>query len=272
MADSELISVFRPGTALAGERWGTGGPVVVLLHEGIADRRSWREVAGALAAHATVLAYDRRGFGQTPPPDGPFSHLDDLLAVLDAVADGPAWLAGSSAGGGIAIDAALAAPDRLAGLVLLSPAVSGAPEPDLDPVTALFAERIDTAAEAGKLDEVNELEIALWLDGPAGPRGRVSGPARDLALEMNGIALRGDVPEAAGGSGLAAWDRLTEIQAPAVVACGDLDVPCLVSRSQEVAARLPRGSFRSLPDTAHLTALERPPLVTGLLRAAIGAG
>ncbi len=96
---AERFDVSRDGITLAGERWPGGGPTVLLLHEGVADRRGWAEVAGLLAPELTVVAYDRRGYGQTPPGTGPFSHLDDLLAVIGHAGAGPVWLAGASAGG-----------------------------------------------------------------------------------------------------------------------------------------------------------------------------
>ena len=120
---------------LARDHLTADGPRVVLLHAGVADRRAWRDVAPELhAMGADVLAYDRRGFGETPASAEPFRHVDDLLGLLD----GPAWLVGNSMGGAIALDAALLAPDAVAGLVLIAPAVSGAPEDaieNLDPDT-----------------------------------------------------------------------------------------------------------------------------------------
>jgi pimeloyl-ACP methyl ester carboxylesterase len=170
-----------------------------------------------------VVAYDRRGFGETTPSVEPFSHVDDLLAVLDQVADGAAWLVGASAGGGLALDTALVAPERVAGLVLLGSAVSGAPAPELDAETERLGELIDQAIASGDLDEANRLETWVWLDGPAGPEGRVTGAARSLALDMNAIILRNGVPEDAGDSGVDAWNRLDEVRVPVTVACGDLD-------------------------------------------------
>src|SRR3954471_21484419 len=186
------IEIVAGETTLVGDRWNGAGPTIVLLHAGVCDRRGWREVGARLgAAGRDVVAYDRRGFGDVPPAGEPFRHVDDLLAVLDAVSpDTPAWLAGSSMGGGVALDAALEAPERVAGLVLLAPAVSGDPEPDeetYDAATNGLGGAIHAAWTAGDLELCNGLEVRLWLDGPREPEGRVSGPPRELALDMNRI-------------------------------------------------------------------------------------
>lgn len=263
--------IERPGTVLAGERWGDGHPTVVALHEGVADRRSWRSAARLLARTATVVTYDRRGFGETPPSTEPFTHVDDLLAVLDAVeaqvpgGGGRTWLAGTSAGGGVALDAAILAPNRVAGLLLLAPGVSGAPDPQLDADTSRFDRLLDEAAAAGDLDEVNRLETWLWLDGPSQAEGRVSGPVRDLAREMNAVALANEVPEGAGASGIEAWPRLAQVTVPTIVGYGDLDVPFLVERCQEMALRMPNATLHRVQGAAHLLELERPDAVAALV-------
>ena len=259
------------GANIVADRWKGPGPPVVLLHAGVCDRRSWREVGDRLAGW-DVVAYDRRGFGEVPPATEPFRHVDDLLAVLDAVSpDAPAWLVGSSMGGGVALDAALEAPDRVAGLVLLAPAVSGDPEPDDETVIAAtggLAEAIDAAWTAGDLEACNELEVRLWLDGPAAPEGRVSGPARELALAMNRIVIANEQEaEVDGASGLDAAGRLHEVAVPAHVVCGELDVPLKLQRSAELAEALPRGTYRSLPGRAHLPYLEAPDEVAALITA-----
>lgn len=272
------MTVDVDGGSLVADRRGSGAPVVVLLHEGVADRRSWRQVAQRLADRATVVSYDRRGYGETPATDRPFSNVDDLLRVVDFAVQGTpgtdaAWLVGTSMGGGVALDAALVSPERVAGLVLLSPGVSGAPaEPELDPDTARLDRLLGEALEVGDLDEVNRLETWLWLDGPSQPEGRVGGETRALALDMNAIPLRSGMPEEAGASGVAAWDRLGEVGVPVTVACGDLDVPFLVERSRQVAERVPHAIHRVLPGVAHLSELEAPDVVTELLVGALGLG
>jgi pimeloyl-ACP methyl ester carboxylesterase len=176
---AERFDVSRDGTTLAGERWPGDGPTV-LLHEGVADRRGWAEVAGLLAPELTMVAYDRRGYGQTPPGTGPFSHLEDLLAVIGHAGAGPVWLAGASAGGGLALDAALAAPGRVAGLVVMGTAVSGAPEPELDAATRRFELLLEKAYAARDAGEINRLETWLWLDGPASQKGEWAAPRGHL--------------------------------------------------------------------------------------------
>ena len=268
----ERVEIPAGDATLVADRWTGAGAAVVLLHAGVCDRRCWREVGERLRdAGCDVVAYDRRGHGEVPPVGGPFRHVDDLLAVIDAVSpDAPAWLVGSSMGGGVALDAALEAPERVAGLVLLAPAVGGDPELEDEVVIAAtngLAEAIDAAWTAGDLEECNRLEVRLWLDGPAGPEGRVSGPPRELALEMNAVVLANGDFEEEGGSGLEAAGRLKEITAPAVVACGDLDVPIKVARSAELAEQLPNATYRTLPGRAHLPYLEAADEVASLIAA-----
>jgi pimeloyl-ACP methyl ester carboxylesterase len=259
------------GSPLAHDHLTGDGPAVVLLHAGVADRRAWRDVAPALHARgADVLAYDRRGFGETRATAEPFRHVDDLLGLLDR----PAWLVGNSQGGLISLDAALLEPERVAGLVLIAPAVSGAPElpvGELDPAIAALEEVYEEADAAGDLDALNRLEVWYWLDGPASPEGRVGGEARELALDMNGIALRSGMPEDAGVSGLDAWSRLGEIGAPATLVWGDLDTPGSIAICRELAERLPNvRDTIELRGVAHLPSLERPREVSEIVATAMG--
>jgi pimeloyl-ACP methyl ester carboxylesterase len=158
----------------------------------------------------------------------------------------------------------------VAGIVLVAPAVSGATDTEeADPDTERLSDLIEAADAAGDLAEVNRLEVRLWLDGPAGPEGRVSGAARDLVLAMNAIALSHDAEDQALASEVDAWHRLDQIQVPVTVAWGDLDVPVLMDRSRHLATQLPDARNRVIPQTAHLPYLERPDLVADLIRNAI---
>jgi pimeloyl-ACP methyl ester carboxylesterase len=267
---SERFVITLDGCDLVGERWAGGDELVVLLHEGVSDRRGWHEVAELLAPRVTVVAYDRRGYGESPVSGSPlFRHVDDLLSVLDGQGAQQAWLVGASAGGGLALDTALLAPDRVAGLVLIGTAVSGAPEPALDEVLQQVDAELDAAYASGDPDEINRQEMRLWLDGPYSPEGRVSGPARELALEMNAIIVRNADHEDEGGSGVDAWARVAEVTVPVTVATGSLDARFMIERGKDVAARLPNGRYVDLPGVAHQPYLEQPGAVADLILSAV---
>jgi len=266
----EPMTIPVSGATLVGDRWSGAGPTTVLLHAGVCDRRSWREVGARLgAAGRDVVAYDRRGFGDVPPAGAPFRHVDDLLAVLDAVSpQAPAWLVGSSMGGGVALDGALEAPERVAGLVLLAPAISGDPELDedaYDAATGGLAGAIDAAWTSGAFEECNRLEVRLWLDGPREPEGRVGGPPRELALDMNRIVIANEESGADGAGGIDAAGRVHEVAMSVLVACGELDVSIKVERSVQLADALPNATYRSLPGRAHLPYLEAPEEIAALI-------
>lgn len=241
------------------------GETVIFLHAGVADHRMWAEVIPRLAGEYHVVAYDRRGFGSAQATPEAYSHVDDLLAVLDTAGIDRATLVGCSQGARIAVDFALAHPARVTALVLIAPAVGGAPGPSTfpPPVEALL-EELDAAETAGDLTRLNELEARVWLDGVLGPAERVRGARRELFLDMNGAALRagplGD--EVTAGP---AWPRLPEIQAPTLLICGSLDFPHVAQRSLSMAEQLPRAHFREMEGTAHLPSFEEPEAFTARL-------
>jgi pimeloyl-ACP methyl ester carboxylesterase len=115
-------------------RAGEGRPVV-LLHGLTATHRY--VVMGSRALERgghDVLAYDARGHGRSTPARSPGDYTyadlaDDLLAQLDAAGVERAVLAGASMGAHTAVRLALVHPERVAGLVLITPAY----EPDTFP-------------------------------------------------------------------------------------------------------------------------------------------
>lgn len=241
------------------------GPPVVFLHAGVCDRRMWRSQLDGASASNSAIAYDRRGFGETRAEKEDFSAVADLFAVIDAVAGGePAVLVGCSQGGRIALDAALAHPSRVRALVLIAPSVAGAHEPNYPrDIDALMTELRD-AETNGDLDRVNAIKAHLWLDGPLQPEGRVAGPARELFLDMNGIALRSP-PVGSNLDVAPAYDRLGEISARSLVLWGNLDFPHIQERSRHIATKMPNASGYMLPGAAHLPSLERSVEVTKLV-------
>jgi pimeloyl-ACP methyl ester carboxylesterase len=114
---------------LAGE-----GPAIALLHGLTATRRY--VVMGSRSLERSghrVLAYDARGHGRSDPaPAGAYGYEQltaDLLAVLDGAGVERALIAGASMGAHTAVAFALAHPERVSALTLITPAY--------DPATAL---------------------------------------------------------------------------------------------------------------------------------------
>jgi len=103
----------------------------------------------------------------------------------------------------------------------------------------------------------NQLEAQLWLDGPLAPRGRVTGAARELFLDMNGIALAAADPGSAVDEP-SAWVRLEQIGRPTLVVWGNLDLPHLQERCELLVQRIPGAKRVVLEGTAHLPGLEAP--------------
>ena len=110
-----------PGARLFYLDAGGSGSALVLLHAGTGSARVWEHQWAPLGtAGYRVIAYDRRGYGRTTDdPDGPpGTAADDLKALTDALALDRFHLVGTAAGGIVAIDFALAFPDRLRSLVV----------------------------------------------------------------------------------------------------------------------------------------------------------
>jgi pimeloyl-ACP methyl ester carboxylesterase len=129
------FSVASSGVTLAGEEAGEGTPVV-LLHGLTATRRY--VVMGSRALERSghrVVTYDARGHGASTGAEDPDAYdyddlVEDLRAVMDDRGIDRAVLVGASMGAHTAVRMALDHPERVAGLVLATPAFD--PEEDRD--------------------------------------------------------------------------------------------------------------------------------------------
>lgn len=250
---------------LTGERLGTGNPLI-FLHAGVADRRMWIPQMDELSGRFQTTAYDRRGFGETKAEDEMFSDVEDLRILCDHLGIRSASLVGCSQGGRLAIDFALAYPGRVKAMVLIAPAVSGAPQPENFPPEAetLFT-ALDEADEAEDLVRINEIEANMWLDGPTSPAGRVGGEIRDLFLDMNGIALQ--MPDLEMEiEPISAYERVFDLVMPVLVIWGNLDFPHIKERCRYLVESIPNAQGVEITGAAHLPNLEQPEAVNALIR------
>jgi pimeloyl-ACP methyl ester carboxylesterase len=202
-----------------------------------------------------VLRPDQRGFGESELPSKPWSPVADLLSLMKQLSLEPAHLIGCSMGGALAIDFALAHPERISKLVLVGSAIGGfAFKPEH---AHLFSEAA-SARKAGDLDALNQAMLKLFLDGPERPRGYVAEPLRKLFLEMNGRALRSDFEKAPPEQDALAVRRLHEIAEPTLVVVGDQDVPTVLEAADLLMNSIPDVRKAVIHDAAHLPNLEHP--------------
>jgi 3-oxoadipate enol-lactonase len=129
---------------------GGAGPAVVLSHGYLMDQTMFDAQVAALAPDFRVITWDERGHGGTSAV-GPFSYWDsarDVLALLDHLGIEQAVLGGMSQGGFLSLRAAMLAPQRVRGLILID-------------------------SQAGTEDEANragyEQLHQTWLDQGPGP-------------------------------------------------------------------------------------------------------
>jgi pimeloyl-ACP methyl ester carboxylesterase len=205
---------------------------------------------------------DLRGFGASPLPAGPFSFVEDARALLDELGIERAAVVGNSFGGRVAIDLALAHPERISALLLVAPALTG-----FEGSAALdaFDEAEDALLDAGRVDEAVELNLRTWLDGQGRASAPVARATREHVATMQRRAFEIQLAAYAKSPppGPAAWSdppaasRLATVAVPTLVVTGTYDRPEFRSLGERVAAGIP-GAKSSVMDTAHLPGIERP--------------
>ena len=255
-----------PGARIAYDVEGpVGAPAVALIHAGVANRTMWDPQWADLASDHRVVRHDTRGFGETVGDATPFSDVDDLLAVLDAAGVERATLVGCSRGGRIALDAALAHPDRVAGIATIGSSPSGWSPGALTPREQELDEAIDAADAAGNRDALIPLELQFWI---AGPQRELADLDPAFVARAAWLLRAGEQTDFAGEAIPAARpaaDRLGEIAVPALIAVGDRDLSVLIAEAARMAASIPGAEQLVLSDTAHLPSVERADLVTTAL-------
>jgi pimeloyl-ACP methyl ester carboxylesterase len=109
MTDPRIIDTFRSQRLnLSYAEWGEpNAPPLVLVHGGRDQKRSWDRVAGRLAQHYRVFAYDLRGHGQsdwvTDGDYGVMDHVYDLASLVEHLGLETFTLIGHSLGGNITL-------------------------------------------------------------------------------------------------------------------------------------------------------------------------
>jgi len=218
------------GVELAYEETTGEGPALLLVHGMGGASRALERVRDELGAPARVIAYDRRGYGDSQAPE-PYERTtvqeqaEDAAALLEALDATPAVLCGSDFGALVCLDLALRHPRAVAGAVLIGPPllwlVAGGSEE-----LAEQRELLETALRDGGRRQA----IEAWLEPGADP-------ARAQRAVASAPAFFAD------WSGLTAWPAtrrdLRTIAAPLVVLDPERRSPAATAAGDALAGFAP---------------------------------
>jgi pimeloyl-ACP methyl ester carboxylesterase len=223
---------------------------------------SWEDWAGPLSLLSEdrrVISYDHRGSGATVArvESITFDHLvDDVFAVLDAHEVERCVLAAMSMGAGIALGAALRAPDRISGLVLANPLdLRGGPR-ESDPFFVALAEDYPGAVDRfvnACVPEADSAHIKRW------GRQILDRASHDAALALYRVGISIDLR-----------DDLNRITQPALIIHGDADVIAPLESARWLADTLPNARLIVLEGAGHAPIMTRPHDVAREIRRFLG--
>jgi len=261
IAGIDIHYKFYPSTNAEKDR-----PLILLLHGFGASTYSWREVAVPLTEYGDVLAYDRPAFGLSDRPlkwkgTNPYSQeaqVDIAMGLMDLLGYKRAVLVGNSAGGTVALNIALEHPERVAALVLISPAVyggGGAPGlirplfwlPGVNNIGPLLARRLS-------VDGDDFLRSAWFDESRIGPevipayRAPLSIANWEKALwQLTKATKSTKLPKRVGG-----------IDVPTLIVTGDTDRIVPTEKSVQLSSDMPGSTLVVIPRSGHVSHEETP--------------
>ncbi len=251
------------------------GPALLLLHGG-PGLNDYMGMLGTEVDGWRAIRYQQRGLSPSAT-SGPFSveqHVADLLSVLDAAGVERAVLLGHSWGGHLALHAVIAAPDRVAALVLVDPLGStgdgGAAAQAAELVARLlprarakFAELAERASGPGaSAADVTELLALQWPGYFADPTAAPPLPADfRVSPECNAQTMATVFGPIEDGSFAAS---LATVGAPVQIVLGERS-PLPLGAGRGTASLLPQAELTVEPGAGHLPWVERPGCVAAAL-------
>ncbi|MBX0328590.1 alpha/beta hydrolase [Oscillochloris sp. ZM17-4] len=270
---SAFVSIPFAGTDGIAIHYRTAGaaarepaPTFVLLHGSLFNAFTWDAVLDVFAARGRVIAYDQIPYGLSEKliagdwtgdnPYTPAAAVDQLIALLDALEVDQAVLVGNSYGGTLAVQAALAHPERVTGLILIDAAVYVQEEvpawvldlPQVRHLGPLFARELGQS----------EAFIRQTYRDPT----QISAEHMDRALIHRRVAnwdlALWEYLQVWGIGGADYVGRIPTIDRPALVLSGDSDTIVPVADSERLAVELPHANLVVLAACGHVPQEECP--------------
>lgn len=243
---------------IAYERIGsTRGPALLLSSSLGTNREMWEPQIAALSERFQVIAYDHRGHGSSPVPDGPYSLADlgdDVIDLLDRLSIERASFAGISLGGMVGMWLGVNAPDRVDRLALLCTFAES-------PSREMWVERAATVRESGTGVMV-EPSIDRWFT--AGYQEAQPDSVNRFRRMLEHTPDEGYAGCCEAIATLAMGDSLHRISATTLVIAGTHDAGATPDIGRRLASSIPGARYAEVK-AAHLANVEAPGAVSSLL-------
>jgi pimeloyl-ACP methyl ester carboxylesterase len=229
------------------------GPVILVIHPGLDDGRSWGKIAAQLSPQFRVVRIVRRHYRLDLPPTVGYSisrEVEDVRALGEAIAE-PMVIVGHSSGAVVALETLAAWPDMFAGAVLYEPPVATGPP---DPAASAALTLANAAVAAGKpgkaaqifiRDVVGMPALSAWMLRPIVslvPRLRALIPRQ--ICDLDGVGLR--------------LDAYATISVPAVLLGGERSPAHLGKSLDALAEAMPHAERVTLARRDHLANRKAP--------------
>jgi 3-oxoadipate enol-lactonase len=231
------------------------GPLLVLLHEMGGTLETWDDCVALIQDRAT-LRYDARGAGLSQkimPPLNYDALIDDLDALLGALSiKTPVAIAGCAVGAAVAIGYAAKHAEKVAGLVLMSPATGI--EPSKRAATLAIAEDIETGGLRARVDQRldHSFPKALRSDERRVRDFRARALANDAASYGAYYRMLTDLDLSA---------TLGQIRCPTLVLAGEYDGTRPPETVKAVASAIPCADFETVA-SGHVMPALTPELIS----------
>jgi 2-succinyl-6-hydroxy-2,4-cyclohexadiene-1-carboxylate synthase len=233
---------------------------LVLLHGFSGTRRAWDGVTAQLPRERYLpLALDLPGHGDAVDHGGPITFASCVEHVLDASPQRFA-LCGYSLGGRIALHVALAAPERVTRLVLVSMS------PGIEDAASRAQRRADDHALADELERIPfEQFIDRWRTQPlfAQDPPEVDALAREDQRRNDPRALAAVLRGVGTGEMAPLWGRLPELTMPVTIVVGERDAK-FRALGERARALVPDAELATAPG-GHVVPLESPEALARLI-------
>lgn len=249
-------------------------PFFLLLHDYAFSAYTFAPLGPALATHGAAVAFDRPGFGLTerPLPSGgrydigfdpytPEAQVRFAVGLLDELGQDDAVLIGNGMGGRVALEVALAHPERVAGLVLLNtPAFlaegRAAPgwflnSPQMRKLGPVFLRQL--AEGPGEQLLVNAFADPDFVTDEIRAAHALTTSVDDWDRALWEISRVGSPPDLEG--------RVSAVRVPVLVVTGEADISYPLEDAERLVSELPNAELVTLAECGRVPQLECPELL-----------